>query len=95
MKKITPYNIFENDYWSQPRDVCVAEEINYLKGGDCEIICGFQKEERNWIMSLAQQYRFVVTDRIDRTYENTLGIFMVYTITQRKNKRRLYEQNAT
>ena len=35
---MTPYVLVSRDYWRQPREVCVVDEINCLSGEDAEVV---------------------------------------------------------
>lgn len=54
----SPYVLISNDYWSQPREVCVVDEINCLEYEDAEVIVtgsktGFSVNRvRRWLEGL-------------------------------------------
>ena len=78
-----PYWVFENDYWHQPRDVCVVGEINCLEDEDVEILCGLNPKNEEWIRSLARTCGFTVERK--REFENSLGKFAKFIVRKIKS----------
>lgn len=72
-----PYSVFERDYWSRPREICVVDEINPLPGNACEVICGTQEKNEIWVMCLARTHKFSVTKI---TGKDGLGQFFKFII---------------
>lgn len=85
MKRVMPVNLYirlEQDYWSQPRDVCVVDEIRPLPGGSAELfIYPPYDKELAWIKRVVGRHGATITvvdlpDRDGRiliTVENKKG----------------------
>ena len=74
----TPYWIFEHDYWNEPREVCVVDEINFLENGNVEIICGINPKNERWIRRLASFYKFQVEKGEEQ--QDCLGKFVKFIV---------------
>jgi len=74
----TPYWVLENDYWKQPREVCVVDEINCLENEDAEVLCGLSPRNEQWIRRLAEAYGFTVEH--EGEFKDSLGKFIKFII---------------
>ncbi len=84
-RRATPYWVMEEDYWGQPREVCVVDEINCLENEDAEIICGSEPKNERWISKLARAYGFDV-ERYQECRNLVRFIIRKRMITNRKEE---------
>jgi len=82
--RATPYWIFEEDYWKQPREVCVVDEINCLEKDDSEILCSLNPKNEQWIRGLASVYGFTVERQGE--FEDILGKFVKFIVRKEQKK---------
>lgn len=78
-----PYWVYENDYWKQPREVCVVDEINYLENEDAEILCNLNPKNERWIRFLASAYGFTVERQGE--FEDSLGRLVRFIVRKSKS----------
>ena len=76
----SPYEVYERDYWTRPREICVVDEINPLDDDKVEIICGLHPKNEDWVRGLAKAYDFEV-ERFE--LKDKLGTFRKFVV--RKN----------